>query len=336
MWMLNNRTPYAAERSWVRGKRGEHNWIVAVKATFSIAPNGSLKAADEQLPPVLAPEYKGDPGRSSLLYESDLLGVKPPGTDVLVNGQAHAPNGRPAPMVPVSLTVGRTRKVLLVSGVRVYYGSADLKTTSPRPFTVQPIEYERAYGGMDTADADPKRHRLEKRNPIGRGFTTQPARLREKEAHTIDHASGDPIKLGPAGFGAIDRWWSPRLELAGSYDAAWEAKKKPLLPDDYDDRFELCAPRDQLVPAGLRGGEIFELVNMTPNGRLQFVLPTVSLAMTTTFGKRREKHPSRLATVIVEPDQARVMMVWQSSLKVPAHEVEHLDGTRIVEERAAA
>lgn len=73
MWALSNRTAYAAERNWTRDKDGLHWWLVAVKATFDIGPDGRLRLADEQLPPVLIPEYFGGPGRSSLRYDSDLL-----------------------------------------------------------------------------------------------------------------------------------------------------------------------------------------------------------------------------------------------------------------------
>jgi len=37
MWALKNRTPYAAERTWVRDRSGAHHWIVAVKATFDLS-----------------------------------------------------------------------------------------------------------------------------------------------------------------------------------------------------------------------------------------------------------------------------------------------------------
>jgi len=102
MWALKNQTPYAAERNWTRDKHGVHWWLVAVKATFDIAPSGRLTLADEQPPPVLAPEYLGEPGRSSLRHDSELLAVKP-NTDILVHAHAHAPGGKPAPTVPVAL-----------------------------------------------------------------------------------------------------------------------------------------------------------------------------------------------------------------------------------------
>jgi hypothetical protein len=176
MWALKNRTAYAAERNWTRDKGGVHWWLVAVKATFDITPGGRLVLADEQPPPVLMPEYFGEPGLSSLRFDSDLLAAKP-STDVLIVSHAHAPQGKPAPTVPVALRIGPFQKILLVHGDRTYSrGLTGVATTRPQLFTRRPIRYEFAFGGCDLSDPDPKRHCIDERNPIGRGFAEQGAR----------------------------------------------------------------------------------------------------------------------------------------------------------------
>jgi hypothetical protein len=334
MWMLENTTPYAAERNWTRDKRGAQHWLVAVKATFEIQPDGALKLADEQAPPVMAPEYHGEPGRSSLKLDSDLLAAKP-GTDIVADASAHAPRGKAAPVVPVSMRVGEVHKQLLVHGNRVYYAgglSGGLTMTAPEPFVTRPIRYEWAYGGSDMADSDPRRHRMDMRNPIGKGFTTQPSRLEHQPVPAIEYLGGDASKLGPAGYGPIDAAWSPRRELAGTYDDAWAARKKPLLPDDYDERYALSAPADQRPSTGyLHGGEPVELLNLTPGGVLRFELPKIYLTFATAIGKRREEHRSKLASVILLPEASRVALVWQSTLPVRARDVDYLDSTVIGE-----
>ena len=329
MWVLSNDTPYAAERNWTRDKQGVHQWLVAVRATYAIGAGGKLKLLDEQPPPALAPEYRGEPGKSSLAFDSDLLAYKPT-TDVVLDASAHAPRGKPATTVPVSLRVGELEKVLVVHGPRVYYkGAGGLTTTAPRAFETQRITYEAAFGGYDTTPPDPRKHRLDARNPVGRGIAAAPDHLEHQPAHTIEYPSGNASKLGPAGFGPIDRAWSPRLELAGTYDAAWEKSKKPLLPDDYDERFALCAPVDQRSPKHLRGGETITLVNMTPDGALRFDLPKLFFTFATRFGRRIEEHSSHLTTVFVETDKLRVSVVWQTALTVPGRQVEQLDETAI-------
>lgn len=336
MWALKNRTAYAAERNWTRDKDGVHWWLVAVKATFDIVPGERLRLADEQLPPVLVPEYFGEPGRSSLRYDSDLLAARP-GTDVLVLASAHAPQGKPAPTVPVSLRVGRLHKELLVHGERIYeQGWTRVTTTRPQVFTQRPIRYEYAFGGSDLSDADPRSHCIDERNPIGRGFARRAAHVVGRPAHTIEYPGGEPVDGGPAGFGPIDASWLPRRKLAGTYDARWEQSKKPLLPDDFEPAFALSAPTDQRTERPLKGGERVELLNMTPEGVLRFEIPRIQLGFTTRLGARREQHDSRLVLVQVEPDDKRLCLVWQSVLRVPAPEADYLDETEIVEHRGAS
>ncbi len=331
MWALKNRTPYAAERTWVRDRSGAHHWIVAVKATFDLGGDGALALADEQLPPLRLPEHFGDPASSSLRQDADLGPLKPT-TDVTLLGQAYAPGGRPATRVPVSLRVGDQEKSLVVFGERTYEQTGmGILPSSAAPFLSQPIQYELAYGGADLEDPDPRRQGIDLRNPVGCGVAADSRRLVGRRAASIEYPHGDPARVGPAGFGPIASHWSPRLELWGTYDARWEQTRKPLLPDDYDERATLCAPADQRPPRHLTGGEPVELVNLTPSGRLRFVLPKIFLTFTTLFGSRREEHRGRLTGVVIEPDERRLQVVWQSTLAVLGREEEYLDATVIRE-----
>ncbi len=335
MWLIRNRTSYLAERNWTRDERGVHWYVIAVRGTFTIGPRGRPVLADEQLPPILAPEYIGAPGESSLRYDSDLLERKP-GTDVLVLGSAYAPRGRPAPTVPVVLRVGALEKQLVVHGTRAYYpGVVGLATTSPQPFTKQPIQYELAFGGGDTSDPDPRRHQIDERNPIGRGFPQSAARWKDELAHSIEYPDGAAASRGPAGFGPIDRAWLPRRTLAGTFDAKWVESKKPLLPDDYDPRFGMCAPADQQLSRPLAGGEQVGVLNMTPDGTLAFELPRVALRFSTTIRSKRHEHRAQISTVVVEPDERRFFVTWQSSLRVGAPDVDFVSTTDITEEGGA-
>ena len=66
MFLIDNRTPFAAERGWVRDRNGAEVWLVAVKCTFDILPDGSTEVAKEQPPVLLLPQHHGEPGKSSL------------------------------------------------------------------------------------------------------------------------------------------------------------------------------------------------------------------------------------------------------------------------------
>lgn len=331
MWAITNKTSYTAERTWSRDKNGAHQWIVVVTATFDIGQNGAMRLADAQVPPLLMPEHYGEPASSSLRYEADLVSEKPT-TDVLVNAHAYAPGGKPTGTVPVALRVGTMTKELRVHGSRVFYrGVLNTAISDPAHFVDRPIRYEWAYGGTDTHDPNPLHHGMDPRNPVGMGFSVRERHRIEQPAWSIEYPQGEPAKMGPAGFGPIASHWSPRLELAGTYDREWEQKRKPLLPLDYDERFVLCAPVDQRPPRYLRGGEPVALVNLTPQGVLRFTLPKVFLTFTTRIGRRVEEHQGNLATVLIEPCQMRVILSWQSSLSVRPTDVDYLDETLIRE-----
>ena len=326
--MLLKRTPYGAERSWVRDKDGNHLWLVAVRATYDFDDVGRLRLADEQPPPTLEPVHFGKPESTSLRYDIDLVDPKPT-TDVIVNGTAYAPGGQPTRTVQVAARIHNVQKVLLVHGPRVYWQSpVGLACSEARPFTAQPIVYEWAYGGYDQSDSDPRRHKLDPRNPVGRGVAASAATLVDQPAHRIEYPNGAAV---PAGFGAIASHWSPRIELGGTYDAAWSKSRAPLLPADYDPRTRLCSPVDQRPAQHLVGGEGIALSNMTPKGMLALKLPVVRLLFMTHLKSSKAKHGAILGTVIVEPDIGKLTLVFQTRLVVKPRDLDNLDATIITE-----
>jgi hypothetical protein len=322
MWALVNNSSFAAERSWVRDFNGAEVWLVAVKGTYAIQPDGTLELAPRQEDVCRVPIYSGEPGRSSLLYESDLVYTKT-ATDVILHGQAYAPDGRPTTRVDVTMRVGEVSKTLRVVGDRRWKRSVmGVTLTEPEPFMTMPLCYERSYGGTDRTSDDSRRHGRERSNPVGVGFAVDPDHLLGQSAPNVEHP-GDMItswrhKARPAGFGPIARDWSPRVELAGTYDERWERERLPLVPADFDERYYHCAPEDQQFRDRLRGGEEIELRNMTPGGVLRFRLPRVAIGFETHFtGGESRHHRGVLHTIILEPEVPRLMMVWHSML--PCH-----------------
>lgn len=232
--------------------------------------------------------------------------------------------------------MGSQRKILEVIGDRVWKRSlvGTVVPSSPAPFVCLPLVYERAYGGHDTHSADPAAQRMFAENPVGRGHAAHRASLLGQPVANLEHPGAPPGSRGAAGFGAICSHWSPRRELAGSYDARWVATRKPLLPEDFDPRFHMCAPLDQQHVPHLRGGVPIELVNLTPGGVLRFALPKIYLAFRTRFavrrGERQQEHRAKLETVVLEPDYPRVLMVWHTSLACHDH-ADDLEETSISE-----
>jgi len=327
MWQVDNRTPFAAERGWVRDRNGAEVWLVAVKCTFDIKPDGTTEVSPDQPPVLRVPEYTDEPGKSSLKYEADLVLTKTT-TDVVAIGHAYAPEGRPVAQMEVGLRVGPIQKVVRVSGDRTWGGHG---ASPPRPFAKMPLTYERAFGGVDARSEHPDRD-WDWRNPVGTGFAVSRDNLAGVALPNIEYP--DEVvgawsdRPRPAGFGPVGSHWQPRAGLAGTYDDDWMKKRRPLLPDDFDDRFFQYAPEDQQAPAFLRGGEPVVLYRLTPEGDLRFFLPKVVLGFDTRFydGTREIHKMRRLHAVILEPDYPRVSLVWHTAL--PCHfKVQKLERT---------
>ena len=271
MWMLNNQTPFAAERSWVRDKNGAEVWLVAVKGTFDILPDGTTALAEQQEEVVIAPNFSGDPQSSSLLNDTDLPHKKL-ATDVLVQGHAYAPKGQPVTQLSVGLKVANIQKILHITGDRYWQDSLiGVSMSDPQYFEKMPLTYERAFGGMDLTDEDSNKHDWDVRNPAGCGFATKAAHLIGKLVPNIE----DPNALinnwkqrpTPVGFGPIAGHWSPRVEMAGTYDENWEKTRQPLLAEDFDERYYQSALEDQQIPWYLKGGEQIQLFNLHTDGK---------------------------------------------------------------------
>lgn len=322
MWTLTNETPYAAERCWVRDKDGAEVWLVAVRGTFLIRPDGSTEVAPGQAPVCVPPVYRAVPTESSLLYDSDLHHTKS-NTDVVLHGHAHAPRGHSVTHIDVKLKASNIDKALRVFGDRVWNeGVMGLTLSEPAAFTSMPLTYERAFGGRGgTLDA-PDPNTWDERNPVGIGFALRQSHLAGRAAPNVE--SPDDLiahwndRPEPAGFGPVAGHWASRARWAGTYDGRWLEDRQPLLPEDFDERFYQCAPVDQQTNGFLLGGEVVELSGMTLDGALSFRLPRQTLGFTTDFEDgSSEVHRGRLHTVIIEPDFPRVTMVWHSQL--PCH-----------------
>jgi hypothetical protein len=300
---------------------GRELLVVVVKGTFGI-PKGAEepKLAEEQFPLVEADTFTGEPGLSAPIYESDYNPVKPR-CDVLLRGSAYAPYGMPAERVSVSLRVGHMRKQFDVVGNRVWRSDIFGATaTEPEPFTVMPISYDLAFGGVDNLNSDPSKHEAYVSNPIGRGFYPK-SKTEQIDGKPLPNTEepGKPIvspkgSYTPMGFGPIGRAWQPRPKYAGTYDQNWIDEVFPFLPADFDERYYQCAPLDQQIDY-LRGDEEVMLLNLTPEGQTAFRLPRLEVPVTFYLRNYEEKEVDAVGdTLIIEPDLGRFMILWRASL----------------------
>jgi hypothetical protein len=306
--------------AWTMGfdRDGRELVVVAAKATFAISQRGEAPGlADVQVPLIEADRFSGEPGVSAPLYETDFVHRKPM-CDVLVNGSAYAPAGRLTRSVEVGLAVGSMAKAFSVVGDRVWrYGIVGTRPSDPQPFDIMPVSYDRAYGGTETTQDDPTSVKTFLPNPVGKGFLPSKKQIDGKPLPNTEER-GRPVvsadaSYSPMAFGPIGRSWSPRAAYAGTYDEEWLNESAPFWPDDFDERYFQSAPADQQVPYP-RGGERVMLRNLTPDGAVDFDIPT--LPMPVWFIPHRggdRRVDAVIDTIVIEPDLGRFTLTWRAT-----------------------
>ena len=311
------------EAGWTLGFEpdGRELLVVAIKATFKIPKFGDEpELAENQVPLTAADEFTGEPGYSATLYETDYAHRKP-FCDVLLNGSAYAPGGRPAKSVRVALQVGRMQKSINVVGDRIWdHNMLSVSPTPLRPFFRKSISYDRAYGGSDKHPEKPEKIKTYTENPVGVGFHPysygkhlqgKPLPNTEEVGKPIKHKDG---KYLPMSFGALGRNFASRVAYAGTYDQNWLDNVIPFWPDDFDYRYFQAAPPDQQIPYP-KGGETVILQNLNPEGFSKFQIPQVSMpVILIPYHGEDIVQEAINDTILIEPDNNRFMLTWRVSL----------------------
>jgi hypothetical protein len=236
-------------------------------------------------------------------------------------GSAVAPRPGTAEVL-VALQVGPLRKGVRVVGDRAFFKTVGgVGMTKPMPFERVPLLWERAFGGWDRSNPDPRKHAFEPRNPVGVGFRGSGSRFVEGlRCPNLEDPARPFMGWGdrppPSGFGFVSPNWEPRTSYAGTYDARWEKERAPLLPEDFDRRF-FCAASPGLVAEGyLRGDEPVVVAGVTAKGGYTFRLPGAAPpeVLVERTGEEDATVPTRLDTVIVDTDAGKVFLLWRGSL----------------------
>jgi hypothetical protein len=334
MWHVENKTPFAAGRTWLRDGEGAEVWVVALKATYECLPNGSTRVAAVQVP-VNTGTVLHDDGVSPL-HETD-LGPSKQATDVWLAGHAWSQDGKATRLLDVGFEVGPVKRQVRVHGDRQWEGGL-LRNYSGEttPFVKMPLTWARAYGGGGSDCATG--------NPVGCGI-----RPREDGSHSMPnlekpgHASGNLLVSHPAqGVGPMLRHWPHRNKYAGSHDAQWVRERAPLPPLDVQPEHWQVAPQEQQVPGRIQGGERVMLKNLTipgfaPNGYYETRIPKLSLAWTTRFyDGSQQSSGSAVHNVILLPDGEKgsgPLICVVHHMTLPCHaRVNQLDTTTVTEQ----
>jgi len=313
MLQLKNATPFSADIAVFPNEQGIDTLYTIVKATFSLGKSWTL--VEEQLPPQAVDEHWGEPEDSSIKCPSDFHTGKS-ATDIIMLGDAFAPNQQPVRQLDVQLDVGQVSKTLRVIGDRVWNNG---EISMPEPFTSMPIIYEKAFGGRH--DFDDQQCIVDERNPLGCSFAGKrdlhemdglPLPNIEDPRHLIQNYDDNPM---PAGFGAFSPSWLPRRQYSGSYDDAWQSGRAPYLPVDFDNRFLNAAHPDLIYPGFLKGGEPVYIKNMHPNGDIRVALPEVNILCKVNLDGKAYAPQMRIESLILDPNQLQLSLVWKAGFE---------------------
>lgn len=319
---IENYTPFIVEAIPFRSPEGKSILSIIVKGTFNIPNKGLAEIAYKQIPIFFGDEFYDSAKGGSLKFEADIVPFKPK-ADIVLVGKAYAPGGRSVPFVDVTLQVGTLKKTMRVFGDRHWDITNDLLSPSisiPIPFNSMELVYERAFGGMDPLTGG---RCVE--NPLGRGY------FDKKSAKTINNASlpnlEDPEHLiknwddhpKPVGFGFYGKTWMPRFKYLGTYDEKWQKERCPDLPFDFRYEFFNAAHPDLQVKGYLRGDEEVILLNLSPEGKLEFKLSGIKIKVTLTKSQGIDRNAPtvseevvmNLDTLCLIPEEKVFYQVWR-------------------------
>ena len=319
---------YASEFTGGLDKTGREYLSLVVKGTFGFPEAGGreVRRAEVQRPLVFADELEGHPETPAVRWETDFA-FRKAACDVVAQGAAYAPGGKPAERVRVGLKVGAWSKQFDVVGAREWrVVGPSVGPTRPYPFTRMEFGYHTAFGGVDRLDPEDPTPAACEANPAGIGFASfrNQARLDGQPVANTEEV-GRPIvspyeDYRPMALGPVSRAHPDRRRYAGTYDQAWIDTVFPFLPADFDERYFQMAPPDQQIPKPAPGTEVV-IAGMTPEGRVAFRLPEATdLPIRVFRGRETVFHETvRPDTLAFDTEARAMMMTWRIVVPMKRH-----------------
>jgi len=317
---IYNDTRFVVEKFPYQLSDNNYILVIIVKATYDILENRAIVTSFDQTPVLYADELYDNEKGGSTKFESDLVPTKV-NTDVLLAGNAYAPNHQAVNALDVFMRVGPIEKSLRVVGDRYWLQTAlmgKLVASDPAPFTEMPMVYENAFGGINKQSGD-----ICPSNPVGKGIIGKKAKAKTIVGVALPNIenpyqliNGHKDQPDPVGFGPIGKGWSPRLSLLGTYNEKWEKERSPLWPEDFSVAFFNAAPQDQQVPGFLKGDEPVYLKHLNANGDLAFNLPgdhpNVSVVKKANSAQSNAIE-MRLDTLTLLPNDNKFVQLWRGA-----------------------
>lgn len=114
----------------------------------------------------------------------------------------------------------------------------------------------------------------------------------------------------PWPFGPVSRGDKSRLRYAGTYDERWQRNRMPLLPDDFDARYNQTAPEAQMVRGYFSGDEEVTISGLNTDG-IVFSLPALTVLVSANVRQDYFSAPAILDTILVWSENLAITLVWR-------------------------
>ena len=307
MWELANFTPFPAVAGFERDAAGHSAYLVSIATSFRVDGQGRVVFDPAQLPPRQSAEFLGGDPQALLLHAPE-HGLTYPGVDVILAGDAGLAPGEARRAIALRVGAMQRNAALLAPMRRDRRGRAELIRDQGAAAQPVPLDWRSGWGGPDRAD-----------NPLGLGAQGQPDEALPRLVRPDQvFAPGDsPDGLTPVSFSALPPSWPARARLAGTFDAAWQRDKAPLLPDDHDPRFGQAVQPEQVHPGPLAGGEPVTLSGMqTPAGDTdwRFQLPCLRFRLDMFHKGAWLSRPAVLQRIEIDARAGRLRLIWRGGL----------------------
>lgn len=316
MWEIDNKTPFPHVGTFMRDAAGRSLWCVGVKATFEFRHERPCLFTPEQILPHQGPVFDGDDPERDMLADTDLVPPKDR-VDVLADAVAYPPAGTGEDPFEARFSVGPLTKAVQVNPPARWSRWLGAVRDDEAPVTPVPLRYSFGFGGNDHPQ-----------NPVGFGSSGSLGAVAGDPVPRLS-LPGQPVQspkgaVPPAALAPIPRQWPQRDALSGTYDAEWQRRRAPLLPEDLDPGYWQAAPADQQLDRGLAAGARVALINLlSDDGRhaappVAFDLPDLRMSIATRFRGRWEQMSPDLQTVHLFTEARHLSLFYMATIPIEA------------------
>ncbi|MGL6313467.1 DUF2169 family type VI secretion system accessory protein [Vibrio sp. WXL103] len=312
LWQIDSELAHITHGQFRKDATGKNHWILNMRQDW-LLDGDALTLSSEQGEPAATTVYTGEPGESSIEQESDFVTFKP-NTDIVITGSVRSPSKVYASSLIAQLMVEpHINKTIKFFGPRRWVTHAgQISVSTAEKINQSQISYQSAIGGES--------------NKVGTGVADSDNQLVQMPVPSQFLPDQDWLPktrgLIPASFEPIAPYMPWRSEFGGTFDQTWLDEVYPLMPADFDTRFNQQAPPDQQWKGRLEGGERIVLAGFFEQGPVEFVLPRQQFIARVKLQHEHNDLVMQPYTLSINTDQNLVSLIWHAAFECHQKETE--------------